>query len=61
MQTTQLYEDKFFKVFWDERTRIIRVDWRRLPLSSSDALLSLLTETSVHRKKTLQLNKGDFS
>ena len=25
-QTTQLHEDKFFKVFWDESTRIIGID-----------------------------------
>jgi len=28
MQTMQLHEDKFFKVFWDERTRIIGIDWK---------------------------------
>ena len=27
-QITQLHEDKFFKVFWDESTRIIGIDWK---------------------------------
>jgi hypothetical protein len=26
-QTTQQHEDKLFKVFWDESTRIIGIDW----------------------------------
>ena len=37
MQTTQLHEDKFFKVFWDERTRIIGVDWKESTSSMTDA------------------------
>jgi hypothetical protein len=28
MQTTQLHDDKFFKVLWDERTRIIGIAWK---------------------------------
>ena len=36
MQTTQLHEDKFFKVLWDERTRIIGVDWKEGTSSMTD-------------------------
>src|SRR5215469_11006070 len=36
MQTTQLHEDKFFKVFGDERTRIIGVDWKESTSSITD-------------------------
>jgi hypothetical protein len=36
MQTTQLHEDKFFKVFWDERTRIIGIGWKEATSSMTD-------------------------
>ena len=36
MQTTQLHEDKFFNVFWDERTRIIGIDWKEATSSMTD-------------------------
>jgi hypothetical protein len=36
MQTTQLQEDEFFKVFWDERTRIIGIDWKEATSSMTD-------------------------
>jgi len=36
MQTTQLHEDKFFKVLWDERTRIIGIDWKEATSSMTD-------------------------
>ena len=36
MQTTQLYEDKFFKIFWDEHTRIIGIDWKEGTSSMTD-------------------------
>lgn len=36
MQTTQLHEDKFFNVFWDESTRIIAIDWKEATSSMTD-------------------------
>lgn len=36
MQTTQLHDEKFFKVFWDERTRIIGIDWKETTSSMTD-------------------------
>jgi hypothetical protein len=36
MQTTQLHEDKFFKVLWDEHTRIIGIDWKEGTSSMTD-------------------------
>jgi len=36
MQTTQLDEDKFFKVSWDERNRIMRIDWKEATSSMTD-------------------------
>ena len=36
MQTTQLHEDKFFKVLWDESTQIIGVDWKEATSSMTD-------------------------
>ena len=36
MQTTQLHEDKFFKVLWDEHTRIIGIDWKEDTSSMTD-------------------------
>ena len=35
-QTTQLHEDKFFKVFWDESTQIIGIDWKEATSSMTD-------------------------
>lgn len=35
-QTTQLHEDTFFKVFWDESTRIIGVDWKEATSAMTD-------------------------
>ncbi len=35
-QTTQLHEDKFFKVFWDESARIICIDWKEATSSMTD-------------------------
>ena len=35
-QTTQLDEDKFFKVFWDESTRIIGIEWKEATSSMTD-------------------------
>ena len=35
-QTTQLHEDKFFKISWDERTRIIGIDWKEATSSMTD-------------------------
>ena len=32
MQTTQLHEDKFFKVFGDESARIVGIDWKEATL-----------------------------
>lgn len=36
MQTTQIHEDKFFTVFWDERTRIISIDWKEATSAMTD-------------------------
>lgn len=36
MQATQLHEDKFFKVFWDESTRIAAIDWKEATSSMTD-------------------------
>jgi len=36
MQTTQLHEDKFFKVLWDERNRIMSIDWKEATSSMTD-------------------------
>jgi len=36
MQTTQLHEDEFYTVFWDERTRIIDIDWKEGTSSMTD-------------------------
>ena len=36
MQTTQLHEDKFFKVLWDESPRIIGIDWKEATASMTD-------------------------
>ena len=35
-QTTQLHEDKFLKVFWEESTRIIGIDWKEATSSMTD-------------------------
>ena len=36
MQTTQLHEDNFFKVLWDENARIIGIDWKEATASMTD-------------------------
>ena len=35
-QTTQLHEDKFFKIVWDENTRTIGIDWKEATSSMTD-------------------------
>ena len=54
MQTTQLHEDKFFKVFWDGSTRIIGVDWKEATSSMTDeefkAELTLLAGCVENKK-----------
>ena len=35
-QTTQLHEDKFFKIVWDEGTRIIGIDWKEATSAMTD-------------------------
>lgn len=35
-QTTQLHEDKFFKILWDESTRIIGIDWKEATSAMTD-------------------------
>lgn len=35
-QTTQLHEDKFLKVFWEESTQIIAIDWKEATSSMTD-------------------------
>lgn len=35
-QTTQLYEDRFFKSHWDESTRIVGIDWKEATSSMTD-------------------------
>ena len=36
MQTTQLHEDNFFQILWDQRTRIIGIDWKEGTSSMTD-------------------------
>ena len=36
MQAVQLREDKFLKVFWEESTRIIGIDWKEATSSMTD-------------------------
>jgi hypothetical protein len=54
MQTTQLHEDKFFKVLWDEHTRIIGIDWKEGTSSMTDedfkAALTLFAGHVEHKK-----------
>jgi hypothetical protein len=54
MQTTQLHEDKFVKVFWDEHTRIIGIDWKEATSSMTDeefkAELTLFAGHVEHKK-----------
>jgi hypothetical protein len=35
-QMTELLEDKFLKVFWDDSTRIIGIDWKEATSSMTD-------------------------
>ena len=35
-QTTQLHEDKFFKILWDESTQIIGIDWKEATSAMTD-------------------------
>ena len=34
--TTQLHEDRFLKVFWDEGNRVIGIDWKEATSSMTD-------------------------
>ncbi len=46
MQTTQLHEDKFLKISWEEKARIIGIDWgARIPPMRSSPEEKFLTET----------------
>jgi len=36
MQTTQLHEDKFLKISWEEKERVIRIDWKEATSSMTD-------------------------
>jgi len=36
MQTTQLHDDDFFKVLWDESARIIGIDWKEAASAMTD-------------------------
>src|SRR5260370_40251927 len=36
MQTTQLHEDKFLKISWEEKARIIGIDWKEATSSMTD-------------------------
>lgn len=36
MQTTQLHDDDFFKVLWDENARIIGIDWKEATSAMTD-------------------------
>lgn len=35
-QPTQLHEDKFFKILWNESTRIIGIDWKEATSAMTD-------------------------
>ena len=36
MQSTQLHDDDFFKVLWDENARIIGIDWKEATSAMTD-------------------------
>lgn len=53
-QTTQLHEDKFLKVSWDESARIMGIDWKEATSSMTDeefkAELTLFAGNSSRRE-----------
>ena len=36
MKPVQLHEDKFLRIFWDEQTRIIGIDWKESTSAMTD-------------------------
>ena len=36
MQPAQLHEDEFLRIFWDEQTRIIGIDWKEATSAMTD-------------------------
>ena len=36
MQTTQLHQDAFYEILWDEKTRIIGIKWKEATASMTD-------------------------
>ena len=54
MQTTQLHDDDFFKVLWDENARIIGIDWKEATSAMTDeqfkAALTLFAGHVEHKK-----------
>ena len=36
MQTTQLHEDAFYEILWDQKTRIIGIKWKQATASMTD-------------------------
>ena len=54
MQSTQLHDDDFFKVLWDEKARIIGIDWKEATSAMTDeqfkAALTLFAGHVEHKK-----------
>ena len=54
MQTTQLHDDDFFTVLWDENARIIEIDWKEATSAMTDeqfkAQLTLFAGHVEHKK-----------
>jgi hypothetical protein len=42
MQTTQLHDDDFFKVLWNEKARIIGIDWKEATSAMTDEQFNML-------------------
>ena len=36
MDAVQIHEDSFLKILWDEKTRVIGIDWKEATSSMSD-------------------------
>jgi hypothetical protein len=36
MQTTALHDDAFFQILWDEKTKVIGIDWKEATSSMTD-------------------------
>ena len=54
MQTTQLHEDKFLTILWEESTQIIGIDWKEATSAMTDeqfkAELTLFAGHVEHKK-----------